>query len=75
MLVCADPQVAEGALVSVLDAGAAHHLRADEPGPETAPLAAERLHAHARHRREDQARRDPNVADPPGRTEIYLHRA
>src|SRR5439155_64239 len=36
MLVGGDAEIAERALVSVLQAGAADHLRADEPGPETA---------------------------------------
>ena len=68
-----DPQVAERALVPVLEPGAADHLRADEPGAEAAALAAEGLHADARHRREHEPRRDLDRPDPPALTEIYLH--
>ena len=45
-----DAEVAERLLVAVLDPGAAHHLRADEPGAVAASLAPKRLHADARHR-------------------------
>ena len=74
MLVGRDPQVAERALVPVREPGAADHLRADEPGAEAAALAAEGLHAHARHRREDEPGRDLDGPDPPGFVQIYLHR-
>ena len=70
MLVGGDAEVAERALVPVLDPGAADHLRADEAGAEAASLAAERLHADAGHRREDEPRRDLDVADPPAFAEI-----
>ena len=61
-----DPQVAERALVPVLDARAADHLGADEPGAVAAALAAERLHADAGHRREHEPARDLDRPDPPG---------
>ena len=70
MLVGCDAEVAERLLVAVLDPGAAHHLGADEPRAETAPLAAERLHADARHGGEDEARRHFDGADPPGLTQV-----
>ena len=54
MLVGGDPQVAERPLVAVLDPGARDHLRADETRAVAPSLAAERLHADARHRREDE---------------------
>ena len=73
MLVAGDAQVAERPLVPVLDPGAADHLGADEPGAEPASLAAERLHADARHRRQDDARRDLDVADPPALSQVDLH--
>ena len=60
---------------SGLDPGAGDHLRADEPGAEAASLAAERLDADARHRREHDPRRHLDVADPPRLPEIHLHRA
>ena len=63
MLVRADPQVAERALVAVLEAGAADHLGAHEPGPEPASLAAKGLHADTGHRGEH----DPAVESRPGR--------
>ena len=66
MLVGGDAQVAERALVAVLDAGAADHLRADEARAEAPSLAPERLHADARHRREHEPRRHLDGADPPG---------
>ena len=40
MLVGSDTQIAQRALVLVVEPGAAHHLRADEPGAVAAPLAA-----------------------------------
>jgi hypothetical protein len=73
MLVRGDPQVPERALVPVLDPGAADHLRADEPGPVAASLPAKCLHADACHRREDEARRDLDVTDPPGVLKVDLH--
>ena len=74
-LVFRDTQVAERALVAVVDAGAAHHLGADETGAVTPTLPPERLHAHARHRREHEPRGDLYGADAPRVTKIYLHRA
>ena len=59
VLVGGDAQVAEGALVAVLDPGAADHLGAHEPRAVAPALAPERLHADARHRREHEARRAP----------------
>ena len=50
-----------------------HHLGADEARAEAAALAAERLHADARHRREDEPRGDLHVADRPGLTKIDVH--
>ena len=58
VLVGGDAQVAERALVAVLDPGDRDHLRADEPGAEAAALAPEGLHADAGHRRQDEAGRD-----------------
>ena len=66
VLVRPDPQVAERALVAVVDAGEGDHLRADEPGTEAAALPAERLHADAGHRGENDARGHLDGADPPG---------
>ena len=74
VLVGGDPQIAERPLVSVLDARAGDHLRADEPGAVAAALAAKRLDADARHRREDDPGRDLDVADPPGLLELRLHK-
>ena len=74
MLVGCDTEVAERLLVAVLDPGAGDHLGADEPGPETPALAAERLHADARHRREDESRRHLDVVDVPALPEVDLHR-
>ena len=72
VLVAGDPQVAERPLVPVVEPGAADHLGADEPGPVAAALAPKRLHADARHRGEDEPRRDLDVADPPGLMEIFV---
>ena len=68
MLVGGDAKVAERLLVAVLDPGAADHLRADEPGAETAALAPERLHADARHRRQHEPSRDLDIPNPPALT-------
>ena len=65
MLVSRDPQVAERPLVAVVKAGAADHLRTDEPRAEPAALPAERLHADAGHRGEHDARRHLDRPDPP----------
>jgi len=73
VLVWRDPQVAERALVPVREPGAAHHLRADEPGAETASLAAKRLHTDARHRRQDEPRGDLHVADVPAFAQVDFH--
>ena len=76
LLVGRDAQVAERALVPVVEPGAAHHLRADEPRAEAPPLAAKGLHADARHRREHEARGDLDrrrIAQELAK--IYLHRA
>ncbi len=73
MLVGGDAQVAERLLVPVLDPGAADHLRADETGTETAPLAAKRLHADPRHRRQHEARRDLDVPNVPALTKVDVH--
>ena len=73
VLVGGDAEVAERLLVPVLDPGAADHLRADEPGAEAASLAAKRLHADARHRRQDEPRRDLHVADVPAFAQVDLH--
>ena len=70
MLVRGDAQVAEGALVPVLDSRAADHLGAHEARAEPASLAAERLHADARHRRQDEPRRDLDGPDRPGLAKI-----
>ena len=73
MLVGGDAQVAERALVAVLDPGHRDHLRADEPGAVAAALAAKCLHADAGHRREDEAARDLDVPDEPGLAKVDLH--
>ena len=65
MLVGRDAQVPERALVAMLDPGAADHLRAHETGAEAASLAPKGLHADARHRREDEPRRDLHRPDRP----------
>ena len=62
VLVGAHPEVAERPLVPVLDPGHRDHLGADEAGPVAAALAAERLHADARHRRQNQAAGDVDAA-------------
>ena len=56
--------------VAVLDAGARDHLRTDEARPEAPSLAAERLHADARHRRQDEPGRDLDRPDRPGLSEV-----
>ena len=68
MLVGPHPQVPERLLVAVLDARDRDHLRADETRAEPAALAAKRLHADARHRRQNEARGDLDVPEPPGFT-------
>ena len=73
MLVTCDAKVAERLLVPVLDPGAADHLGADETGAEAAPLAAKRLHADARHRRQHEARRDLHIADVPALAQVDIH--
>ena len=73
MLVRADPQVAERPLVPVLDPGHRDHLRADEPGPVAAALAAKGLHADPGHRRQNKAGGDLDVAEEPGVVEIDVH--
>src|SRR5205085_4602688 len=75
VLVGGDAQVAERPLVSVLEPGAADHLGAHETRPEAPSLPPEGLYAHARHRGQHDARRDPHRPDPPFRMKIYLHRA
>ena len=75
VLVTRDAQVAEGALVAMLDPGRRDHLRADEPGSEAAPLSPERLDAHASHRCQDDPRRYLDSADRPRLLEVYRHRA
>ena len=74
MLIGGDAQVAKGSLVLVGEAGAAHHLGADEPCAEAAALPAECLDADARHRRQNEPRGDLDGPDSPGFAEIYLHR-
>ena len=75
MLVTGNSQIPESPLVPVLQTGAADHLRADEPGPITPPLAPEGLDADPGHRGKDEAGGDLNRPDPPGFSKIYLHRA
>ena len=70
VLVRADPEISERALVSMLDAGAGDHLGADQPCPEAASLAAERLDAHSRHRGQDDPRGDLNGPDPPALAQV-----
>ena len=66
VLVRADQQVAERALVPYERPGAAHHLGADESCAEAASLASKGLHADACHRCEDEPGRDLDRPDPPG---------
>ena len=73
MLVGGDAEVAQRLLVPVLDPGAADHLRADEPGAETASLAAKCLHADPCHRREHEPRGDLHVADVPAFAQVDFH--
>jgi hypothetical protein len=73
MLVHPDPEVAESSLVSVGKARAADHLGADQPGPETASLAPEGLHAHPGHGGEHKAGRNLYRTDAPGRVQIDRH--
>ena len=73
MLVSADPQVSERALVAVREAGAADHLGAHQTGSETASLAAKGLHADPRHRGEHDPAVNHDRADAPGCVQIYLH--
>ncbi len=70
VLVSGDAEIAEGALVAVLDACHGDHLRAHEAGAVAAALAPERLYAHARHRRQHEARRDLDVADAPALAQL-----
>ena len=70
MLVGGDAEVPESLLVAVLDPGAAHHLGAHEPGSVAASLAAERLHADPRHRRQNEARGYLDGADSPAFAEV-----
>ena len=72
MLVRRDPEVPERALVPVLDPRAADHLGAHEACAVAPSLPAKCLHADACHRREHEARRDLDVADPPGLGEVDL---
>jgi hypothetical protein len=73
MLVPGDAKVAERALVSMLDARAADHLGAHEPGAVAASLAPKRLHADAGHRRENESRRYLHIGDQPGGPQVDLH--
>ena len=61
MLVARNSQVAEGALVAVLDPCRRDHLGADETGTEPPSLPPERLDADARHRREHDPGRHLDV--------------
>jgi hypothetical protein len=70
MLVRGDAQIAERLFVAVVEAGAADHLGADEPGAEPAALAAKCLHADACHRREHDASGYLDVAYEPRGTQI-----
>ena len=58
-----DAQVAERALVAVVQAVGGDHLRAHQPGAEAAALAAEGLHGDAGHGREHDPARDLDGAD------------
>ena len=70
VLVGGDAEVAERPFVAVLDPGAADHLGAHEAGAEAPALAAEGLHADARHRREDEPRRYLDRPDRPALAEV-----
>ena len=58
----------------MLEPGAAHHLRADQPGAVTPSLAAKSLHRDTCHRGEHEPAGDLDPTDPPGLPKIYLHR-
>ena len=75
VLVGRDAQVAERALVAMLDPRRGDHLRADETGAEAPSLAAKRLDADAGHRREHDPRRHLDAADRPRLLEVHRHRA
>ena len=75
VLVTRDAQVAEGALVAVLDAGRRDHLRADEAGAEPSSLSPKSLDADAGHRRKHDSRRHLDPADRPRLQEVYPHSA
>src|SRR5262249_4126722 len=75
VLVGCHAQVAERALVPVLDPGTGNHLGADEACTEAASLAAESLHADAGHRGEHDARRHRDVSDPPALGQPVPHAA
>ncbi len=73
VLVGADAEIVERALVPVLDPGARDHLRADEPGAVAPPLPAEGLDAHTGHGGEDDPGRHLDRADPPGFAQFHGH--
>ena len=75
MLVGRDAQVAERALVPVLDPGRRDHLRADETGAEPSSLPPKGLDADAGHRCEHDPRRHLDPADRPRLQEVYRHPA
>jgi hypothetical protein len=73
VLVAGDAEIAKRALVSVVQPGATDHLGANQPRTEAPALAAEGLHAHARHRGEHEPGRNLHRPDPPGGAEIDVH--
>ena len=75
VLVGRDAQVAERALVAVLDPGRGDHLGADETGSEAPSLPPKRLDRDAGHRCEDDPRGYLDGADRPPLLEVYRHPA
>jgi hypothetical protein len=73
MLVAADSQITQRALVPVRETGATDHLRAHQSGPVAASLAAESLHAHTGHRGQYEPGRNLDRADRPGGVQIDTH--
>jgi hypothetical protein len=73
MLVTADTEIPQRALVSVREAGAADHLGAHQTGAVPPSLAAKCLHAHACHRGEHEPRMYLDGADAPGSVQIDTH--
>ena len=65
VLVPADAQIAQSPLVSMLQPGAADHLRAHQPRPVASSLTAKGLHRDTGHGCQNEAGRDLDLTDPP----------